>query len=104
LGELVAQEPEPRYLHREPVLVGLDVEDLHRQQVAGLGAFDVDRPGQRVDHVQVRRGQRVRRYPRARLPVEGVPGLQHNLVPGLAADHRRDVRVPPVMAGGWLLQ
>ena len=40
----------------------------------------------------------------AGLPGVRIPGLHHDLVPWHAADHRRDVRMPPVMAGGRLLQ
>jgi hypothetical protein len=104
VGKLVTQEAEPGQLDGESVPVRLDVQDLDGQQVAGLRALDVDRPGQRVDHVQVRGGQRGRRHPRGGLPVERVPGLQHDLVTRLAEDHRRDVRVPPVVPGGRLLQ
>jgi hypothetical protein len=103
LGEDVAQEAEPRYLYREPVAVGLDVENLHREQIARLGTGHVDGAGERVHDIQVGRGHVVQRAARAHLPVEGVPGLQHDLVPGLTAHHRGDVRMPAVVAGPRLL-
>ena len=103
LGEHVAQEAESRHLHRVAVGVRDDLEDLHLEQVAGLRSLDVHRAGQRVDHVQVRRGHRVQRGLRAHLPVERVAGLQHDLVAGFAADDRRDVGMPPVVPRRRLL-
>ena len=89
VGEHVAEEAEPGYLHGEAVTVGFDVEDLDLEQVAGLGAFDEDRTGQRVHDVQVRRRDGLQGGVRTHLPVERVPRLQYHLVPRLAAQHAR---------------
>src|SRR6185437_1959382 len=99
VGELVAQEAEARHLHGEAVAVRLDVDDLDLEQVARLGALDVDRTGERVHDVEVRRGDGIQGRVRGHLPVERVPRLQHHLVAGLAPDQRWDVGVPPVVAG-----
>src|SRR6266545_1741573 len=99
----VAQEAEPRHLDRVAVAVGLDLQDLDLQEVPGLGAVDVDRPGERVHHVQVGRRHRLQRRGGSHLAVEGVTRLQDHLVAGVAAHHRRDVRMPAVVPGLRLL-
>jgi hypothetical protein len=53
LVEVVAQEPKPGDLGREAELGWLDVDDMHFEQVAWLGAVHVDGAGQWVHHVQV---------------------------------------------------
>ncbi len=103
VGEHVAQEPEAGHLHGVAVAVRLDLQDLDLEQVARLGPVDVHRPGEGVDHVQVGRGHGLQGRLRPHLPVEGVAGAQHHLVAGVADDHRRDVRVPAVVAGLRLL-
>ena len=103
LGELVAEEPEPGYLDGVAVAVGFDVEDLDVEQVARLGAVDVDGAGQGMHHVEVRSGDVVPRGGGAQLSVEGVTGLEDHLVAGVAVDHRWDVGVPAVVAGAGLL-
>jgi hypothetical protein len=64
----------------------------------------MDRPGQRVDDVEIRCAHRLQRGVRTHLPVEGVARLEHDLVARLAANNRRDVRMPPVVARVRLLQ
>ena len=103
VGELVPQEAEPGHLHGVAVAVRLDLQDLDLEQVARLGPVDVHRAGERVDDVQVGPGHRLQGRLRAHLAVEGVPGPQHHLVPGVAGHQRRDVRVPAVVAGLRLL-
>ena len=48
LRELVAEEPEARYLGRVAVTVSLDVDDLDVEEVSGLSSLDVHRAGERV--------------------------------------------------------
>src|SRR6266536_944071 len=103
VGELVAQETEPRHLDRVAVADRLDLQDLDLQQVAGLGAVDVDRPGERVDHVQVGRRHGLQSGGRPHLAVERVTRLQDHLLTGVAAHDRRDIRVPAVVPGLRLL-
>ena len=100
----VPQEAEPGDLDRVAVAIRLDVDNLHLEQVARLGTFHIHRPGERVHHVQVRRGHNVQARGRAHLPVERVARLQDDLVARLAADHRRDVRMPAVVPCVRLLQ
>jgi hypothetical protein len=52
---------EPRHLHRVAVAVRDHLEDLDLEQVTGPGAADMDRAGQWVYDVQVRRGDRCER-------------------------------------------
>ena len=56
VGEQIAQEAEARHDHRVAELIGLDVDQGDREHVAGLGAFDMHRSGQRVDEVEIERG------------------------------------------------
>jgi len=97
LGELVAQEAEAGHLHGVAVAVRLDVEDLDLEDVTVLGPVDVDGPGERVDHVEVRRAHGVQGGRGPHLAVEGVTGRKDHLVARVAAHHRRDVRVPAVV-------
>ena len=60
VGEGVAQKPEARHLHGVAEGRRLHVADLDFEQIARLRAGDIDRPGQRVDEVQVAM-QQVRR-------------------------------------------
>jgi hypothetical protein len=103
VGELVPEEAEARHLGREPIAVGLNLQDLDLEDVAGLGIVDVYRAGQRMDHVEVGRADRLSGGLRAELSVQAVPRLQDNLIARVAAHDRRDVRMPAVMAGLRLL-
>ena len=60
IGEVVGQQPEPRQDRGPAPALGVQVEHLDRQRVAGLGAADGDRPGQRIDAVPVEAGDHVR--------------------------------------------
>src|SRR5690606_39063614 len=90
-GEDVAQEPEAGYLDGVAVAVGLDLQDLDLQQVAGLGALDVDGPGERVDDVEVGGADRLQRGLGPHLAVERVARLHDDLVAGSHAEDGRDV-------------
>jgi hypothetical protein len=80
VGELVPEEAEARHLGREPIAVGLNLQDLDLEDVAGLGIVDVYRAGQRMDHVEVGRADRLSGGLRAELSVQAVPRLQDNLI------------------------
>jgi hypothetical protein len=80
------------------------VKDFHLEHIARLGSLDINRAGQRVHHIQVRRGHGLQRGVRAHLPVKRVASLQDNLIPGLAMDHRRNVGMPAIVAGPRLLR
>lgn len=56
LAVQVAQEAEARAVGRPAEGLGLDRIDMHREQVAGLGAFDGHRSRQRMGHVAVHAG------------------------------------------------
>ena len=100
----VAQEAEPRHLDGIAVAVGFDVKDFHLEHVAGVGASDEHRTGERVHHIQVRRGHRFKGRVRTHLAVECITRLEDDLVPRLAAQHRRDIRVPAVVTRARVLQ
>ena len=56
LLELVGEQPETRNVRRPAEAGRLERLDRHLQRVARLGAFDVDRPGHRVDLAEVEPG------------------------------------------------
>ena len=84
--------------NRRPAPVGqLEAEELDGQHVAGLGARDVDRPGQRVDGVEVERGEIVGRRVAPDLAAGKVVGLDHDDVALFHVQHGLDVDVPAPM-------
>ena len=49
LGKILGQRPEQRHLQvPSPILEELEGEHAHLKNVAGLGAFDGDRPGEEM--------------------------------------------------------
>ena len=75
-----------------------DVEDLDLEDVAGLGAFDVDRAGERVDPAQVDGHRAVGGHgPRLVADVERVAAQQLDLLAGPDGHCRGQVAVPPVV-------
>jgi hypothetical protein len=81
----------------QAVVLGADVEQVHHQQVAGLGAFHADRAaevvhGGEVDVAHVVGGVVV--LDEAAGPVVG---LEHEVVAGLDPAGHRDVGVPAVV-------
>jgi hypothetical protein len=98
--ELVAQEPEPRHLHRVAPLVPrvwLDGHDLGLEQIAGLRSLDEDWAGKRVDRPELRRRYLLRRRAGAELDVEGVARLVDHGVARIRFDHGLDRLVPAVV-------
>ena len=59
LAKRSRRKPKPGMMKVKPRLAGIDRLDLDCQQIAGLGAFDVHRPGQRMDAAHLDR-QRAR--------------------------------------------
>ena len=97
-GKSLREEPEARDVGCEPERLGDHLQDLGHEQVARLGTGHGHRPGEWVDQAEV--------DPLDVLPggagvegaVEGVTGVEHHLVAGVAAQDRRDVGVPAVVA------
>ncbi len=91
------QKPEARQDERPPPLRQLELEELDRQRVARLGTVDVDRPGERVDHLEVKPEQVVRRRASRDLTAGEVVGLDRDRV---ARAHRQDGLEPGIPAPG----
>ena len=104
IGELVAQEPEAGDLDGVAVGVGLDVEDLDVEQVARLGALDVDRV--RSVGAADRGSTPATSASETSGPIcpsKASRVSRIDLVAGFAPDERGDVGVPAVVAGRRLL-
>src|SRR5690606_38856195 len=82
---------------------GADVEDVDDEQVAGLGALDRDGSAQHVAGREVDVAHVVGRVVVADLPVRPLPALDAELRAGTDGGGRRDVGVPPVVAGNGLV-
>ena len=76
VGEVVAQEPEPGDLGREPERLRDHLQDLGHQQVARLGAGHEHRPGERVDQAEVDLLDVLRRWSRRRRRRRTCPGCR----------------------------
>ena len=66
VGEVVGQQPEPGQDRGPAPAARLDVEDLHHERVAGRGALDRDRAGERIHAVPVEPVDHARRRSRGR--------------------------------------
>ena len=77
---------------------GDDVGELDLQHVAGLGALDEDRPGQRVHDARVDTGKVGVAHPGPDLAVERVARLQRDLLALADFGDRRDVGMVAVVA------
>ena len=103
--ELIPEEPEARNLNGEAKGGGLDFQDLDLKQITWLGSIDVDRPGQRMDHVQVDLADLLCRRSGRDLAVQRVPGFERDPIAGVDSQNRGNVRVPAIVAGmGFGLQ
>ena len=71
-----------------PYVFGPDLQDVDVEQVARLGAIDVDRPGERVDEVEVDVRDVIEGRAGVELPVERVARLEDHLVAGVARRRR----------------
>ena len=74
-----------------------DVEQVDDQQVAGLGAFDADRPGQEVHDGEIDVAHVVRGFVVLDEAAGPVVGLDHEVVAGLDPGDNRDVGMPAVV-------
>jgi hypothetical protein len=97
LGEDVCQEPEAWNLGGEAEGLGCDLQDLHLEQVPGLGAGHVDRPCQGVDHAEIDLSHLRRRRTRGELPIQRVAGLEDYLLTRLTLEDGRDAGMPAVV-------
>ena len=85
LGEDVAQKAEARHDHRVAILIRLDVDHRHGQHVATLGTVDRDRPGHRMDQVEIERRQVVGDRIERQIRIERIARVEHDVIAGLAA-------------------
>ena len=93
LGEVVGEQAEARGDRGPAPALRVQVDDLDRERVAGLGALDEDRAGQRVHAapVDVRDHARLRAGPD--LVVADVTGLEDD---GVAVGDRQQWLIPGV--------
>ena len=81
------------------------VKVLNFQQVARLGALDVDRTGEGVSDLGIEAGEVGAGHARLDLGVGGVAGFEDDFLAGVDFDDWQDVRVPAVVAElGFLLE
>ena len=97
-GELVPQKAEIVEIDRVGDGLRRDPIHVHGQQVAGLGAFHENRPGEGMGALAVHVPQLLRRGLRGDLPVHGVDGVHHHRFARFHLHHGRNVRVPAVVA------
>ena len=100
LGEPVAQESEARHDHRVAEIVGLDVDQGNRQNVAALGTAHTDRPGHGVDQVEIQCGDVVGVRLPVQVAVQGIARLDCHEVAGVDLEHRLDLGMIAVEAVG----
>jgi hypothetical protein len=103
LGEGVPQKAEARELHGIGEGRRLHVANLGLEEVARRRAGDIDRPGQRMDPVQVAAAQILCRGGLADLAVESVARLDLDFFARRSLDDRRDRLVPAIVALARLL-
>ena len=89
LGHHVAQEPQPRHDGAEPGRLGDDVGEFDLQDIAGHGALDEDRPGQRMHRAGIERGKIGDGGARGDLAVEPIARFQCDLL-ALVDFHQRE--------------
>jgi hypothetical protein len=94
----VAKKTHSRHNDAERGWLRHDVEELGFDHVAGLGALDEDRPGQRMDETGVDVGQIGGSRTRTDLPVERVPRFQHHLLALGGLQDRCDIGMVAVVA------
>ena len=100
VGEVLGQEPAAVLLGedaREAVGGdGADVEDVHHEQIAGLGAFDVHRAGEGMRPGEIDVAHVGRIVVVGDLAIEEVQGLEDDVLARLHPHHGGDVRMPTV--------
>ena len=96
--EKIGQEAEPGHETRPSVALGRDLEVFDFEQVAGVSAFDKDRPGQRMDHARIHAQQVGGHDTRANLAVGGFARLDRGVLQRFDFEHRRDIGMPAVVS------
>jgi hypothetical protein len=96
--EPLAQEPEAWDLPGVAPRGRGALEDLDGEHVAGLGAVDGDRAGERVHPVQAHAHELLRPAPGIELSVDGIERVEDDLVLGLHVQDWRYVGMPTVVA------
>ena len=91
--------PNPGMMHAHPHSGSSNSRNSIASASPGLGALDVDRAGQRVDQVEVERGQVGGGGVARDLAAGEVVGLGRDHVAGLDPHHRLDVDVPAAVGG-----
>jgi hypothetical protein len=86
------------------LITGVDLEDVDHQEVARLGAFDVEGPAEDVHAGQRRMANVVGRVVVLDRAVEPLAAVGAEDVSGLDRRDRRDVRVPAVVADQGLVR
>ena len=98
ITEHVSQEAESRHDRRVTEVVGCDVHHRDGERVAALCSFDVDRPRQRMDEVEVDRGHVLSLRVEGKIGIERVTRLEHEKLPGLHMGGRLDAVVITIEA------
>ena len=99
----VPQEPEAGDDGGEAPACRFYAQDVYFQQVAGLGALDVDRAGEGMNQVEVYVSQVFGLGVGGDLPVQCVPGLHDNFFAWFGLHSGRNVGVPTVVAFCWFV-
>src|SRR5262249_34779494 len=97
LREILRQQPQPRDDPGPTPVERLQAQNLDLQDITRLGALDVDRPGQRVEPVEIQAAQRRRRHARLDLPIGHFLGLAVDHIARLDLDRWRQAVVPLVV-------
>ena len=99
VGELVSQETKTWNLDGESEPDWFNIHDVNFQQIARFSTFDERRPGERVNHAQIYRGDLFGPRLGSHLTIQTVPRFQDDAIAWRGMDDRRNVRMPPVVAG-----
>src|SRR3990172_4548484 len=75
-----------------------DVQEFDLEQVSGAGAFDIERPRQRMNRPEREGGQVGRGGVRGQVAVDGIPGLQRDLFALPHLGNGLDIGMPAVVS------
>ncbi len=103
VGIVVGQESEPREDRGDAHLCRGEGEDLDLEDVAGLGALDGDRPGQRMAEAAIDRLDVGGRRIGVELAVDAVARLDRDLFAGRDTGDRIEPWMPAIVPGARLL-
>jgi hypothetical protein len=95
--EVVGQQAQPGQDRRPAPALGVDIQNLDRERVPGLGALYPDRSGERVNAVPVKPGDHACVGVRADLIVADVTRPDHDRIAGIDHQHRVVARIPGEM-------